>query len=165
MTMLGQILRIKQQREARAELALAGERTALAAATRRREQADAALQRYQQWCVQREREMYDGLCSRVVQARDLQWVREDMAALREQQQRRRELLDKAAAQRDAAEQSLQQARARHLETVRARQKFIELVEDETDALQRLLERGEEIEAEDNPVAARDPDDGNDDERP
>ncbi|WP_174999256.1 type III secretion system stalk subunit SctO [Rugamonas aquatica] len=155
--MLEQILRVKRHREEKAEMAVASGRSVLAEAARRSELAGVALTQYQQWSAQRERSMYADLCQRVVAPRELQWLREDVASLRETEREKQELLAKAELQREQAEDDLREARNRLALAVRTRQKFIELVAAEDDLLRHESERGDEIETDDNHVAGRERD--------
>ena len=82
MSMFKELLAIKRFREGQAELRVARERTSHQQAELARVAAQETLERFRVEAVERERGMYDDLCSRVVKLRDIEDVMQGVATLR-----------------------------------------------------------------------------------
>jgi type III secretion protein O len=124
--MIGELLRIKTFRETKAELEVSRARLELAAAIDAAAKARTALADYRTWSVNHERSLYADLCTKVVKAREIEWLREDVLLLRGKERE----LDAAIANADGATQkaegAVKTARQGHVDATRNREKFSEV---------------------------------------
>ncbi|THF57267.1 type III secretion system stalk subunit SctO [Pseudothauera rhizosphaerae] len=148
MSMLHELLRLKEHRENKAEMAVSGCRMALAEAVQQEETARGSLVEYRHWSVEQERGMYAAVCRRVVRARDLEWLREDVLMLRVKERDLEDVLHQREKQRDEADHRLQDAREVHRLASRVKEKFIQLVEVQSEEIRLESERKEDVEMED-----------------
>jgi type III secretion protein O len=148
MALLDELLRLKSHREDKASRALAADRAALAETERLERSAGDALEDYRAWAERHERELYAELCRRVVQPREIEWLKQDVAGLKTKESELEGLLAKAGERRGQAEQALARAREAHAQALRAREKFTRLLEAQAQAARLESERLEDVEAED-----------------
>jgi hypothetical protein len=146
--MFDELLRLKSHREDKASRVVVVDRAALAESERLERAADDSLADYRAWSERHERELYDGLCRRVVQAREIEWLRQDVAGLRVKETELEGLQAKAARRRGEAEEALASSREAHALAMRAREKFTRLIEVTAEAARLEAERLEDVEAED-----------------
>ena len=118
------------------------------------QQADQTLNDYRVWSDGHERSLYDEVCKRVVRPRDLEWLREDVSALRVKETSLEGELAQAGKQRSTAEDELKQARGVRELATRVREKFVQLVGAEADELRLEAERKEDVETEDSYAGRR-----------
>jgi type III secretion protein O len=164
MTVLNELLNLKRYREDKAEMAVARCRLLLAEVTKRTQEAHEALVDYQQWSVQHERDMYGAVYGRVVRPRDLEHLREDVVMLRVQERALNEAVTKVEAERAQADSAIRESRQAHERATRTREKFVQLVQAQSEEIRLEVERKEDVELEDLYAVARDRDDwGSDDE--
>ncbi|HLA73556.1 MAG TPA: YscO family type III secretion system apparatus protein, partial [Steroidobacteraceae bacterium] len=81
MTVLNELLELKRYRENKAEMAVVRTRFALAAVTKRKDEAQQELANYQIWSETHEKDMYGAVYGRVVRPRDLEDLRQDVVML------------------------------------------------------------------------------------
>jgi hypothetical protein len=148
MALLDELLRLKSHREDKASRAVAADRAALAETERLEQAAGESLNDYRAWAEGHERERYEELCKRVVQPREIEWLRQDVAGLRHKETELEGLLAKAAERRGEAEQALARSREAHAQALRACEKFTRLAEVQAESERREAERLEDVEAED-----------------
>ena len=127
---------------------------AFAEAVRVEQKADRTLNDYRIWSDSHERELYAEVCRRVVRPRELEWLREDVSALRVKETTLECELTQAGKQRGAAEDELKTARNLHELATRAREKFVQLVGAEAEEIRLEAERKEDVETEDGYAARR-----------
>jgi len=157
MNVFHELLAIKRFREGQAEIAVARQRGALAEAEQHRVQAAEQLDGYRQWSLQRERDMYRDLCSRLVRVRDIEDVMQGVSDLRQGERDREARVEAAAEQERAEAQRLAERREAHREASRMVSKFIELASLHAADQLRELERKEDLEMEEAASVARDHD--------
>ncbi len=158
MTMLDELLRLKVYREEKAEMGLARCRFALAEVTRRTDRARDTLTGYQRWSVERELGLYGALYGRLVRARDLEHLREDVVVLRSKERTLKESLEKVEVEHGQAEVAARESRAVHEQASRTREKFVQLVSVQSEEIRLETERREDIELEELYVIRRDRED-------
>jgi type III secretion protein O len=161
MSMLNELLELKQYREDKAEMALARCRLSLAEVTKRKDQAHDALVSYQEWSVTHERDMYGAVYGRVVRPRDLENLREDVVMLRVKERTLNEALTKVETERTQADTAVRDSRTAHERATRTREKFVQLVEAQSEELRLEAERKEDLEMEDQHTGGRDREDWED----
>lgn len=156
--MIGQLLRIKAFREKKAETEMLKSRLLLARAKAAEAEAARALDEYAQNALREERRMYEQLCSQVVRLRQITEVQQEVACLKQGELAREEaLLAAERAHRDALDEfnlSLDGYR----KASAARQKFDELLQQETVREGQVQEKKEESELEELAGQLRDRDD-------
>lgn len=154
MNILGDLLRIKEFRQDKAELEVSRARSELERATAALHEAREALEACRADCETRERALYTDLCSRVVRLADLDDVKLAVQLMQGEIHGHEEKVEQAEEARKSATEQLAQARRDYQEATRNREKFFEL--ESQDQAERLLEAGrvEDIEMEE--VAARKP---------
>ena len=147
MNVFNDLLSIKRFRESQAELALAGQRQRFVLAQEGEAEARERLERYTQWAVQRERDMYGALCSRTVRVREIEEVLQNVAALRDGERSHEASLQEAQQQLEAERQALADQRARHQAASRSTEKFVELAARHLEEHMQILEPKEDFEME------------------
>lgn len=157
MEVIDDLLRIKQFREQKAEVALAKTRLALAAAVAALEQARAALTDCRNECDRRQRALYADLFARLVQRTDIDAVLVEVESMKEEIKRAEEVVEQKKTARDQAEKRCDDARLAHQLAMRGREKFTELSEQAGLLIQREGHRKEDSEMEEvrAPVAETD----------
>lgn len=148
MDTLHALMRMKTHREQKAGRVVADDRRALAEADGRVGTASAALDDYRDWSATHERERYAAVCRRVVRPRELEWLREDIAALKVREGELVQLHHKAEEGAAAARGQLASSREVHRAASRACEKFANLLEADGEAARRESERVEDLETED-----------------
>ncbi len=154
MAVLDELLRLKTYREGKAEMALARCRHILADVTRRTNEAREALASYQRWSAQQEVGLYQAMYGRCVRVRDLEHLREDVAMFRVKERSFTETLSKTEADRSQADTAVRDARGVHELATRAREKFVQLVQIQSEEIRLEDERKEDVEMEDVYAARR-----------
>ena len=157
MNVFRELMAIKRFREGQAELAVTRQRQVLAEAEQQRAQALARLDEYRRWSMRREQDMYQDLCSRLVQVRDIEAVMQGVADLR-QGERDCEASAEQAADRERLEtEALAARRDAHREASRMVEKFVQLASLHAADELRESERKEDLELEEAASVARDHD--------
>jgi hypothetical protein len=156
--MLNELLRLKVYREDKAEMGLARCRLALAEVTKRTEQARDALTSYQRWSVEQELCLYGALYGHTVRLRDLNYLREDVVILRQKERALGESLAEVETERTQADTAVRDSRVVHDQATRAREKFVQLVKQQSEEIRLESERKEDIELEDLYTIRRDRED-------
>lgn len=146
--MLNELLRLKVYREGKAEMSLARCRLALAEVTKRTGQARDSLTDYQRWSTEEEQRLYGAVYGHMVRVRDLTYLREDVVILRHKERALRESLVKVEAERTQADTAVRESRVVHDQATRAREKFVQLVKQESEEIRLESERKEDVELED-----------------
>lgn len=158
MTIFQDLLAIKRFREEQAALAVTRQRQLLLQMQQRCAQARDQLAQFRQMSLQREQDMYQDLCSRLVRVGEIEDVMEGVAELR-QGERDREAGVEHAAEREREESAaLAQCRDAHRDASRVVQKFVELASVHAAEHLRELEHREDLEMEEAALMARDRDD-------
>jgi hypothetical protein len=147
-TVLDDLLRLKVYREDKAELGLARSRFALAEVTRRNDEARDTLTRYQDWSAEHEQGLYGAVYGRFVRPRDLEYLREDVVILRLKERSLTESLAAIDTERTQADSTVREARGVHEQATRTREKFVRLVEAQSEEIRLEDERKEDVEMED-----------------
>lgn len=145
--MFDQILEIKTFRESRAALAVTRQRLVLG---RAEAEAEASLQRleaHRVQAVQRERALYDDLCSKLVRLSHIQDVHLAVEAMREQERAHEKALEQARAERHRQAQALLERRDEHGRTLQMKERFVELARVAAEDAGREADRLEELELE------------------
>ena len=154
MGVLDELLHLKVFREEKAERAVGAGRDALSRAARQEQQAEDALADYRDWSERHERQLFDAVCRRPVQSRDLEWLREDVNALRFKEGELDQLHQQAGRHRGEAETALQSLRQAHDAALRVRGKFQQLADAAAEVERLEVERREDAEAEERSFAPR-----------
>lgn len=123
-----QLVTVKNMREEKAGRKVEAQRQALQAAQEQRDAADVRLNEFRAYSDERERRMYQGLCERIVQMRDIDDVHRQVQVLRAREADHHEELQAAQAQRDREQAQLDDDKAAHRLSLRARDKFVELAD-------------------------------------
>ncbi len=155
MSIFQDLLAIKRFRQDQAALAVARQRQLLFQTQQRCAQAREQLAQFRELSLQRERDMYQDLCSRLVRAGEIEDVMDDVAELR-QGERDREADVQQATERERQESAaLDQCRNAHSEASRVVQKFVELISLHAAEYSRELERKDDLEMEEAAAVIRD----------
>lgn len=164
-TMLDELLELKEYREEKAEMRLARSRLVLAEVTRRTDEARTALVEYRRWSAEHEVGLYGALYGQLVRLRQLEHLREDVVILRMREHSLAESLTKVEGERTQADGAVREARTAHEQATRIREKFVQLVEAQSEEIRLEDERREDLELEDLYAIRRDREDWqeNDDE--
>ena len=157
MNVFRELMAIKRFREGQAELAVTRQRQALAEAEQQRVQALARLDEYRQWSLQRERDLYQDLCSRVVRVRDIEDVLQGVAELRQGERDCVTRAEQAADQERRETETLAERREAHRDASRMVEKFVQLISLHAADELRETERKEDLELEEAASVARDHD--------
>ena len=148
MNVVGDMLRIKQFRENRAEMEVSRTRHVLQEATQALDRARNELNEFRNSCERRERELYADMCSRLVRLTDINDLMLTVAEMQEGVRGHEGHVSSATEVRKTAVESLAQARQGHQLAVRSREKFSVLsVVDEAE-LRLEQQRAEDLEMED-----------------
>jgi type III secretion protein O len=158
MNVFRELMAIKRFREGQAELAVTRQRLALAEAERLRVQALEQLEEYRRWSQQRELDMYQDLCSRLVRPSEIEDVLDDVAGLREGEHDRENRVEEAGDQARREAEQLAQFREAHREASRMVEKFVQLASLHAAEELREMERKEDLEMEEAASVTRDHDD-------
>ncbi|MGX5658518.1 type III secretion protein [Castellaniella ginsengisoli] len=155
MNVFRELMAIKRFREGQAELAVTRQRLTLAEAERLKAQALDQLEEYRRWSQQRELDMYQDLCSRLVRASEIEDVLEDVAGLREGEHERENRVEEAGDQARQEAERLARCREAHREASRMVEKFVQLASLHAAEELRELERKEDLEMEEAASVTRD----------
>lgn len=155
MSVFKELLSIKVFREGKAELAVRRQRQTLADAEASERERQETLERFRQYAVAQELDLYADLCRRVVRLRDIEDVQQSVADLRGQELRHQDLVREAARQREQERERLDGCKAVLDEAARAKQKFVELAQAHADEQIKELERKEDAELEEAAETRRD----------
>ncbi|WP_394065632.1 type III secretion protein [Alcaligenes sp. WGS1538] len=158
MSIFQDLLAIKRFREGQAELAVMRQRQSLLQMQQRSAEAREQLARFRELSLQREQDMYQDLCSRLVRVGEIEDVLDGVAELRQGEREREAGVEQAAEQEREATAALNQCRDMHREASRVVQKFVELTSVHAAEHLRELERKEDLEMEEAASMARDRDD-------
>ena len=158
MTMLDELLRLKVYREDRAEMSLARCRLVLAEVTKRTDEARETLVSYRRWSAEHELGLYGAIYGSRVRVRDLEYLREDVVILRLRERTLDESLAKVETERVQADSAVRESRAVHERATRTREKFVQLVNVQSEEIRLETERKEEVELEDLYAIRRDRED-------
>lgn len=155
MSVFDELLAIKRFREEKAEMAVAKQRQTHAESQEAIERAREELTRFCAWALQREREMYGDLCSRVVRVREIEDVMQGVAGLRAGERQQEARVDAAVAQEQREAQTLAERRQSHRDATRMTEKFVELAQAHLAEFLKEAERKEDLEMEEAASVARD----------
>lgn len=158
MTMFRELLSIKDFRESRAELAVRKQRSVLAEAIAARDAAERRLHEFRDYALKHERELYAGLCRRIVRLRDLENAQLEVVDLRGRERNHEETLSQSDQARDTEQLRLDDAKHTHREASKMKQKFVELARIYSDEHLKELERKEDAEMEEVAELRRERDD-------
>ena len=158
MNVFGELLRISEFRESKAETGVARSRVSLAQAHAAETEAAELLERFVAYSEQRERSLYADLCRRVVKMREIEEVQWNVVELRAGERQRAEELDAARKSVVSASDALEQAKEVLRLATRVREKFLELARSHDEERQRDLQRIEDLEMEEVHLAAADRED-------
>lgn len=161
MTVLREILSIKEFRENKAEMAVRRQREALDKAQRERDSANRRLDEFRDFATAREQQLFEDLCSRQVRVREIQEVHLAVGELRGQEREFEQVLGQAREREQEESQVLDERKSAHQVATRMTQKFIELVRVHADEELRGVERKEDAEMEEVVELRRDRSDGED----
>ncbi|MGE0329473.1 MAG: YscO family type III secretion system apparatus protein [Ramlibacter sp.] len=142
-----QLVTVKAMREEKADRKVQVQRRALQAAQDQRDAADVRLQEFRAYSDERERRMYQGLCERIVQMRDIDEVHRQVQVLRARESDHYEELQTAEAQRERESNQLDEDRTAHRLARRVRDKFVELGDIFAAQARTEAERAEDAEIE------------------
>ncbi len=156
--MLVELLRIKTHREDKAEMNLVKSRLVLVEVSRRADEARESLTQYQRWSAEHELSLYGAMYGRRVRPRDLELLREDVVILRTKERSLADSFTKVDGERQEADKTVREARATHEQATRTREKFVQLVNAQTEEIRLEDERKEDLEMEDLHTGRRDRDD-------
>ena len=147
MDVIKDLVRIKIFREEKAELAMLKAKTKLLSAEEDLDNARKVLRKHKEDCIEREKALYDDICTRIVLLKDINSVTLDIQLMAEETTRLDEIVEKSKEARDVASEELAAAKAVHRDAVQMRQKFTE-IKDVIDA-EKLAEfmRKEDLEME------------------
>jgi len=142
-----QLVKVKEMREEKAGRTVQAQRRVLESAVTERDGAQVRLSDFRSYAHERERRIYQALCERVVQLRDIEDVHGQVQVLRSREADHREELDAAEARRAQAQQQLEDDKAAHRAALRVRDKFVDLGEIFASRAREDAERAEEGEIE------------------
>lgn len=154
MKMLLDLLAIKRLREGQAETAMRQQRQAFVQAQQERIVAEELLARLRAEGRLTEQQLYQDLCARVVQVREIEKILQSVAALRQREQTQQNTLDAARRLQQATQQRLDQARLVHQKAARQTAKFVDLASAFTSIDALAAERREDLEMEEAASLAR-----------
>jgi Type III secretion protein YscO len=147
MSMLHQLLFIKDFHKKKAEMTLLKARMLLQEAQRQEQKAQETLQSFQTEAERAERAWFEALCSRVVKVRDIHNVHADVAQLRATEQMHVQNWQQAQKEHTQASASHKQATSEKKEADQVCEKFVELVHRHEQMQANEAERKEELELE------------------
>ena len=150
-----ELLAIKRFREDQAALEVARQRQVLFQTQQRCAQEREQLARFREMSVQREQNMYQDLCSRLVRVGEIENVMQGVAELRQGERDREASVEQAVEQERQESVALDQRRDVHREAARVVQKFVELAGVHAAEHMRELELKEDLEMEEAASTARD----------
>jgi type III secretion protein O len=145
--MIGQLLRIKNFREKKAETEMLKSRHLLARAQQQEAEAGEALEAYRTHADSEERRLYRELCSRVVRLSQITGVQQEVACLRHAELAHEDTLAAAERAHHDASERFNHSLDGYQRASSARQKFEELLRLELERDSGLLEKKEEAEME------------------
>lgn len=148
---IDRLLKIKEFREDKAQLDVNRARRVLEEADTRLDASRKELEAHRADCLSRERAMYAELCTRQVRLWDLQSVSLKVDEFKQIIQAGETRVEEARAQRETCAQGLNDARQRHQEAARKREKFTELSALSQADAQAQAARVEDAEMEEVPV--------------
>ncbi len=148
---IDRLLKIKEFREDKAQLEVNQARNVLEEAKSALEQAKQHLDTHRSDCQQKERALYAELCTRPVRLWDIQCAALKVDEFKQSIQVHETQVDEAREKREASAQELIDARQRHEEAIRKREKFTELRSLSQADAQLEAARVEDLEMEEVPV--------------
>ncbi|MCY0387283.1 YscO family type III secretion system apparatus protein [Robbsia sp. Bb-Pol-6] len=154
MSIVDDVLRIKQFREAQAELALRRQRLRVVQANAARDAARDERDVHRAFAAEEEVRLFGDLLGRLVQVRSIENVRSRVGALAGEDMRLDGELSGAEGVLDEARGVLEQCRLAQRQAEQRRETFTELVRRHTGAARREAERREEGELEEMGLLAR-----------
>lgn len=147
MSVFTDLLSIKRFREGKAELAVRGQRSVLAASTLQRDRAVKALQQFRDDALRHERALYADLCVRIVKLRDIEQVQRAVVDLRDQERHHEVVQQEAEQDRLHQAERLEVEKRQHEEACRIKEKFVELAQAFAEERDKELARREDAELE------------------
>jgi type III secretion protein O len=147
MTMIDELLFIKEFRERKAETELQKSRLQLRLAVSAEQEAEQTLNDFIEHATQEEFRMFEDLCSRIVNPRDITDVHAEVSALKAQELSHREGLLTRQQQHMQARQVFDVDTRKMRDASTAREKFGELARTHRVSVAREAERKEELELE------------------
>ncbi|MBW7849358.1 MAG: YscO family type III secretion system apparatus protein [Rhodospirillales bacterium] len=147
MTVVIELLRIKEFRESQAETEVRRRRSRLAEVARKLQQMQSDLVDFQKWSQERELASFNDMRGRMVRLRDLERLRAQISEWRNHERNLEQGVEEAERQRRQAAQEMDTAVGLLHEAGRQKNKFTELVRIYSQELQQELERREELETE------------------
>jgi type III secretion protein O len=144
---LKNLLRIKIYREEKAELAVARARQHLLDMDRALDDARRALEDHRRVCREKEKAMYQELCSRLVMVKEIDAVTLDVKLMQEASAELEGKIEKAKEARAQAAEAVEISRQVHRDAVRMREKFMELTQAVDEERAAELLRFEDLELE------------------
>jgi hypothetical protein len=127
-TAFEQILGIKDRKAELAQTEVRACRLAVEQAVRAVEEAKAEAERFSQYLVQRQGELYDGLQAKVCERGDIDEVREEIARMRGHEASLHTKIEEAEAERRKAVERLEAAKQAQLRAIKNVEKFKQLVQ-------------------------------------
>lgn len=147
MTMINELLFIKEFRERKAETELQTSRARLSSAAHAEREAEQLLETFIAHATQEELRMYEDLCSRVVRPRDITDVHTEVSYLKAQEIGHRQDLESRQQQLEQARVVFNDSTRKMRDASTAREKFGELARTHHTLMAREAERKEELELE------------------
>lgn len=155
MSVFKELLSIKAFRESKAELEVRKQRQTLADAKASEREREQALERWREYALRHERDLYADLCRRVVQLRDIEQVQQSVVDMRGQERQHEERVREAAKLCAHEAARLDECKRVLGEAARAKRKFVELAQAHADEQIKELERREDAELEEAAETRRD----------
>lgn len=147
MTVLRELLRIKEFREGQAETEVRRRRGRLDELVQALHRIERELEEFRLWSAEHERDLVADVCSRIVKLRELERLRARLAELRSREHGLEQEVDAAERQRRQATRELDEAMMRLRKAGRQKNKFTELARIYSEEMKRELELREELELE------------------
>ena len=123
MNMFDQILAIRKFRQQQAELAFASQCLRRAEAEQHKDMAQKTLEKFRQWAASQEQILYQGLCGRVVRAREIENVLFEVSRMKKDEDHFRTAVHKANDMLEQETKRLGARRQAHHQAVRMTNKF------------------------------------------
>ena len=147
MDVIDDLLRIKIFREEEAELDLLKKKHDLSLKEKQLLKARSELEEYKKYSQNKEIELYEDLCSRLVVQKDIDNVSIEIQLMKDELSKHEEQVDSAKEHRNEAALAVNQAKIVHQEAVRMREKFMEIRKIQESERKIELDRIEDIEME------------------
>lgn len=147
MSVLTELLRIKEYRESQAETEAQRRRRRLEDVVRALEDLQRKLEEFRVWSLEHERGLYAELCTRLVKLREIEQLRNRVAELRNEERNLEQRVLDVEQERRKVARELAEALELLREAGKKKNKFVELARIYSDEARRELERKEELELE------------------